>query len=207
MCVARRAMGTRKATISVPSDPRNLFAKKREIATPLPPFYVRGIIGSENHHPPFPAIMDKAVRVRFWRVYTHVYMYTVIVCREIIIRHFFPSSTPPSVPQSRSLCRTRVRAGLAACGSHFGARSPGVERYRSVPDRKATGFSLRLIRSFSWFRLFTLLVLLVISLPAINVVRGTSTRINRDSRAESLECIYKFGVDSNGRNSSKIKYR
>lgn len=91
-------MGTRKATISVPSDPRNLFAKKREIATPLPPFYVRGIIGSENHHPPFPAIMDKAVRVRFWRVYTHVYMYTVIVCREIIIRHFFPSSTPPRCP-------------------------------------------------------------------------------------------------------------
>lgn len=115
-------------------------------------------------------------------IYTHIYVYIVIV--EIIIRHFFLH--PPSVPQSRPLCRTRVRAGLAACGSHFGARSPGVERYRSVPDRKATGFSLRLIRSFSSFRLFTLLVLLVISLPAINVVRGTSTRINRDSRPESL---------------------
>lgn len=139
-------------------------------------------------------------------IYTRIYVYSHRVSGN---HHpsFFPLLYPPSVPQSRSLCRTRVRAGLAACGSHFGARSPGVERYRSVPDRKATGFSLRLIRSFSWFRLFTLLVLLVISLPAINVVRGTSTRINRDSRAESLECIYKFRVDSNGRNSSKMKYR
>lgn len=140
----------------------------------------------------------------------YIHMYTCIYSHRVSGNHhpsFFPLLYPPSVPQSRSLCRTRVRAGLAACGSHFGARSPGVERYRSVPDRKATGFSLRLIRSFSSFRLFTLLVLLVISLPAINVVRGTSTRINRDSRAESLECIYKFRVDSNGRNSSKMKYR
>lgn len=31
-------------------------------------------------------------------IYTCIYVYTVIVCREIIIRHFFPSSTPPRCP-------------------------------------------------------------------------------------------------------------
>lgn len=29
---------------------------------------------------------------------------------------------------------------MPACRSHFGTRSPGVERYRSVPDREANGF-------------------------------------------------------------------
>lgn len=115
-------------------------------------------------------------RSRAFLAYTYVvHTHTVIVCREIIIRHFSPLLYPRQQSQSRPLRRTRVRAGLAACGSHFGARSPGVERYRSVPDRKATGFSPRLIRSFSWFRLFTLLVLLVISPPAIN---GTTIHSN-----------------------------
>lgn len=184
-------MGTRKATISVPTDPRNLFAKETRdrIAAPSPPSpppFLRTRdhrIGKSssavscNYHP-----TDKGVRVRFWRIHTlHTHSHRVSGNHH---PSFPPSPSPPAPPlpppsrqqsQSRPLRRTRVRAGLAACGSHFGARSPGVERYRSVPDRKATGFSPRLIRSFSWFRLFTLLVLLVISPPTIN---GTTIHSN-----------------------------
>lgn len=78
--------------------------RDRNAVSPL--FYVRGTrdhrIGKSssavscNYDP-----MDKGVRVRFCRIYIiyiHTYIYVVIVCREIIIRHFFPSSALPRYP-------------------------------------------------------------------------------------------------------------
>lgn len=146
---------TRKATISVPTDPRNLFAKETRdrIAAPSPPplFTYAGSSDRKIIIRRFLQLPSHGQRrSRAFLAYTYVvHTHTVIVCREIIIRHFSPLLYPRQQSQSRPLRRTRVRAGLAACGSHFGARPPGVERYRSVPDRKATGFSPRLIRSFS----------------------------------------------------------
>lgn len=132
---------------SVPSDrPLKFVYKKREIVTRFSPFcWRREIIGSENHHPSFPAIT-----ILCTKAFACVSAHTVIVCREIIIRHFFSSASPlfffrfsfiPIIIPPFLLSSLHSRAcWMPACRSHFRTRSPGVERYRSVPDREANGF-------------------------------------------------------------------
>lgn len=96
--------------------PRSRFQAIREICLRrnarsqrhFPPFYVRGIIGSENHHPPFPAIT--ILWTKAFACVSTVYIHTHICTHSHRGNHhpsFFP---PPSLgaPITPSLSHSRA---------------------------------------------------------------------------------------------------